>query len=282
MKKIKRCVAVLLVLFLLSAMGCVPAFAKAGTADGFAEEYYRFQNIDGLLDEQDAQTLNEKLDEISHRQNLDVTAALVQSLDGYSTEDYADQLYENCRFGYGEDQDGVLLLVSLEERDWYIYTFGYGISVFTDAGIDYIGEQIRPQLADGNYLEAFEKYADQCDDFITQAENGEPYDIGHMPREPLSLLWIPISLAVGIGGALAVVGFYKSQLKTVHMQREARDYIRPGSMQVTNRSDYFLYRHVTRSAKPQQKSSSGGRSGGGSSIHTSSSGRSHGGGGGKF
>ena len=62
------------------------------------------------------------------------------------------------------------------------------------------------------------------------------------------------------------------------MQQEARNYVRPGSMKVTNSSDFFLYRKVTRTEKPQQKSSGTG----GSSTHTSSSGKTPGGGGGKF
>ena len=170
----------------------------------------------------------------------------------------------------------MLLLVSLEDHDWYISTCGYGITVFTDAGIRYIGEQIRPQLADGDYLGAFENYIELCDDFIEQANSGEAYDTDHMPKKPLSAIWLGLSFAAGLGAALLAVGSMKSQLKSVGMQREARDYIRPGSLQVTSGGDYFLYRTIHRTEKPKPKSS------GGSSTHTSSSGRTHGGGGGKF
>ena len=232
----------------------------------------------GLLSRDEAEELNEKLDEISHDQEFDVTAALVNSLGGSSVQDYADDLYDMCDFGYGADCDGVLLLVSLEDHDWYISTSGYGITAFTDAGIQYIGEQIKPDLADGNYLDAFETYADQCDNFINQANSGEPYDVDHMPKEPLSPIWFGISFIVGLGGALLVVGVNKSELKSVGKQNEAQNYVRPGSMRVTKRSDLFLYRKVTRTEKPQPKSSGSG----GSSTHTSSSGNMHGGGGGKF
>ena len=97
-----------------------------------------------------------------------------------------------------------------------------------------------------------------------------------MPKKPLSAIWLGLSFAAGLGAALLAVGSMKSQLKSVGMQREARDYIRPGSLQVTSNGDYFLYRTIHRTEKPKPKSS------GGSSTHTSSSGRTHGGGGGKF
>ena len=208
MKKRKTYAAVMLAAGLLSLLGCATAFADA---EGFSEEYSRFQDPDGILSGDEAEELNEKLDEISHNQDFDVTAALVNSLGGSSVQDYADDLYDMCDFGYGADSDGVLLLVSLEDHDWYISTSGYGITAFTDAGIQYIGEQIKPDLADGNYLDAFEIYADQCDNFITQANSGEPYDVDHMPKEPLSPIWFGISFVVGLGGALIVVGVNKER-----------------------------------------------------------------------
>ena len=64
-----------------SLLGCVPAFADA---EGFSEEYSRFQDPDGILSGDEAEELNEKLDEISHDQEFDVTAALVNSLGGSS------------------------------------------------------------------------------------------------------------------------------------------------------------------------------------------------------
>ncbi|RHV67938.1 TPM domain-containing protein [Clostridium sp. OM02-18AC] len=277
MKKRKTYAAVMFAAGLLSLFACVPAFADT---EGFSEEYSRFQNPDGLMDEEDANQLNEELDEISHNRNFDVTATLVNSLNGQSPEAYADYLYDVCDFGYGDNRDGVLLLVSLEDRDWYLSTSGYGITAFTDAGIQYIGEEITSQLADGEYLEAFEKYIELCDDFIDAANNGEVYDTDHMPRKPLSAIWLGISFAVGLGGALLLVGVNKSELKSVRMQEEAKNYVRPGSMKVTKSGDFFLYRHVTRTERPKANPKSSG--GGGSSTHTSSSGRTHGGGGGKF
>ena len=80
------------------------------------------------------------------------------------------------------------------------------ITVFTDAGIEYIGKQIKGDLSDGNFAGAFDKFADLCDDFITQARTGEPYDVKNLPKEPLSLIWIPIAIVVGFVLSLIIVG----------------------------------------------------------------------------
>ena len=276
MKTRKTYAAALLAAGILSILGCAPAMADTG---GFSEEYYRFQNPDEILSGDEAEQLNELLDEISRNQNFDVTAALVDSLNGESAETYADNLYDDCDFGYGDERDGVLLLVSLEDHDWYISTCGYGITAFTDAGIQYVGGQMLDSLADGDYAQAFRIYAACCDDLIDQARAGHPFDKDDVPRKPMSATVPLICIAIGAALGFATVQGMKAQLKSVHKAGSAANYVRPGSMNLTGKQDLFLYSHVDR-VKRETKSSSS--SGGGSSTHTSSSGTTHGGGGGKF
>lgn len=252
----------------------VPAFAA--DTDGFASEDARVIDDAGLLTDSEADDLIAKLDEISERQQFDVVIVTADSLDGATVRDYADDMYDYCNFGYGEDRDGVLLLISMEDRDWYISTCGYGETAFTDAGIQYIGDQMGSNLSDGNYAAAFNTYAEQCDIYITQARTDTPYDSSSLPRQPLSLIWIPISLVIGFVIALIAVGIMKSKLKTVRSQAAANSYVKDGSLNVTECRDVFLYCTVNRTERPKEDSSSG------SSTHTSSSGTTHGGGGGKF
>lgn len=263
----KRKIASIMCILILSA------FINA-TALG-AEEYPRLMDGADLLTAQEEKELLEELDEVSQRQELDIVIATTESLGGSSAMDYADDLYDSCGFGYGAGRDGALLLISMEERDWWISTCGYGITVFTDAGIEYLSEQFMGDLSEGNYPAAFRTYVQQCDRFIAQAREGRPYDRQNLPHEPLSWVWILISLGVGILIALIGVGIMMSKLKTVRSQAAAGSYVREGSMNITESRDFFLYRNVHRTARPQQTSS-------GSSTHTSSSGATHGGGGGKF
>ena len=62
---------------------------------------------------------------------------------------------------------------------------------------------------------------------------------------------ILICLVIGIVVAFIVALVLKAQLKSVHSKSGASDYVRPGSMVVMERSDLFLYRNVTRTAKPK-------------------------------
>ncbi len=267
---------IIALVFALVLCLCTAAPALA-VQDGFLNENVRVQDSAELLTESEESTLAAKLDEIRIRQKVDVVVVTTKTLNGQTPQAYADDYFDYNGFGYGENRDGVLLLISIEESDWYISTHGYAITAFTGAGIKYIGEQMQGELSNGDFSGAFDTFAGLSDEFITQAKEGNPYDTSNMPKEPLSLIWIPISIAIGVVLALIIVGCMKGKLKTVRSQAAANSYIKEGSLNITDSQDLFLYNNVTRTAKPKDNSS-----GGGSSTHTSSSGSTHGGGGGKF
>ena len=244
----------------------------------FAEESLSrlMDNADLLTDSEETSLLSQ-LDNISENQEMDIVVVTTDSLEGYTAQDYADDFFDYGGYGVGDNRDGLLLLVSIEDNDWHISTSGYAITAFTDAGREYMSEQFVPYLSDGEYYKAFSTYADLCDQFITQAKTDEPYDVGNLPKEPFKI-WFNVLIALGIGFvfAIIVVLYMKSKLKSVRFQPAASSYVRNGSMNVTQSGDFFLYSHLDRRERPKDNDS------GGSSTHTSSSGSTHGGGGGKF
>ncbi len=243
-----------------------------------AEHPSRVVDRADLLTQREETDLLNVLDEISERQQVDIVVVTVDSLNGKSAMAYADDFYDDNGYGFGADHDGILLLVSMEKRDYWITTTGYGISAFTDAGIDYMEEMFVPALSDGAYARAFETYAELCDDFLTQAKTGRPYDRGNLPKAPFNVFGsIVISLIVGFVIAFLVMNTMKNELKTVRAQVAANNYVKKNSLNVTVKRDLFLYSTMRRTPRPKNTSS-----GGGSRTHSSSSGRSHGGGGGKF
>ena len=254
---------IMMLVLLLCISAVTPAFAQNALP--------RVVDQADLLTDAEEASLLSKLDTISNKQGMDVVVVTADTLEGKSPTAYADDFYDYN--GYSED--GILLLVSMEDRDWWISTAGYGITAFTDAGIEYVGDQFVPSLSDGNYADAFEIYADTCDVFITQAKTGDPYDTHNLPKEPFDfLLNLGVCLVIGLLIGAIVTAVMKSQLKTVRSQSGAANYVKTGSLNVTHRQDLFLYRDVQRTEKPKDS--------GGSSTHTSSSGNTHGGGGGKF
>lgn len=264
---------VIFIIFIISVTSLYTVFASSNMP--------RLVDKAGLLSNSEQKELLYKLDEISERQQTDIVIVTTNSLEGASPMEYADNFYDNNGYGFGDENDGILFLISMEERDWYISTTGYGIIAITDAGREYMSEKFLYDLSEGEYAAAFTTFAELCDDFITQANTGKPYDVNNLPKEPFWFLGnFLISFGIGFIISLIATAMMKGKLKTIHSQSQADIYVKRGSMQLTKQSDLFLYNHIDRRKKPENNPSNNHT--GGSSTHTSHSGKTHGGGGGKF
>lgn len=227
-----------------------------------------------LLTSSKQQELNDRLNSLSHKHDFDIFVVTTQSLEGKTSTAYADDFFDEHMYGMGSGEDGILLLISMENRDWAISTCGFGIQAFTDAGQEYMVSQFKPYLSDGDFDEAFDCFVDLCDDYIVQAKKGKPYDSSSLPKKPIQLYWIVIAIIGGCLVSFIIMMCFKAQLKTVRYQPYAGDYV--SNLKINRQQDLYLYRNVTRRRKPEKTSSSG------SSTHRSSSGRTHGGSSGHF
>ena len=259
----KKCLILLCLTLILLSMA-FPALA-AGSVPRLVDD------ADYLTASEERELLSQ-LNEISDRQDVDIVIVTVPSLQGEDITAYADDFYDYNGFR----GDGVLLLIADFEREWAISTTGFGITALTDAGQDYMADQFVPLLSAESYEWAFRTFVELCDEFITQAKNGRPYDVGSMPKGQFPLIRnLVISFGIGFLIALVVTAVMRAQLKSVRAQDAASEYVRAGSMNITHARDIYLYRQTHRQRRETSKS-------GGSSTHRSSSGRSHGGSKGSF
>lgn len=270
----KRVVSIIFAIFLVS-LSVLPVFAES---EG-ASTYGRLVDIAKLLSEDEYSQLKEHIDTVSEKYTFDVVIVTEKSIGDKTPTEYADDFFDYNGYGEGDNHDGILFLLDMENRKWAISTTGAGIPYFTDYGQEKIMDDVKPYLSDGEYYDAFDTFVTMCDDYINTAITDEPYDVNNQPKTIIPIYYI-IFGGVGIG---ALVGFIvvlimKSKLKTVRMQPLASSYVKSGSFNVTEHSDLFLYRNISKTAKPKDNDSSSG----GSSTHTSSSGTSHGGSSGSF
>lgn len=64
---------------------------------------------------------------------------------------------------------------------------------------------------------------------------------------------ILICLAIAVAAAFIVTGIMKAQLKSVRRQNAAGSYVVEGSFRLTHSRDLYLFKNVTRHARPQNK-----------------------------
>lgn len=190
----------------------------------------------------------------------EIAIVTVLDLEGKTQTEYADDFYDYNGYGYGENDDGLLVLYkpgAEGDRKLAITTHGTARENISDEEITEIIDSMIAFLVYDNYEDAF-------DTFLVQSEAA----IQGMP----AVLWLLICLAVGLVIGLLITNVLASSNKSVRQQTDAADYVRAGSLMITHSNDVFTHSRV--SATPKAKSNSSGEG----SSHTSSSGRSHGGG----
>ncbi len=270
-------IATLVLVYMIACFACVNlAYADSTVTVPDHRTAPRLVDNARLLNNEEVSSLTSNLDELSEELQLDICIVTTQSLGGKSPRTYADDFYDSKGYGFGPNRDGILLLVAMDTRDWYITTTGYAITAFTDAGIKFIGEQIIGDLGDGDYYSAFKDYSKWCKKFVNKAYDGKPYDVGHMPNTALKPGIVPFGILLGSVGSFILASIKKKALKTVKHTTVAADYIVPGSLVVTANNDFYIRSNISSYVESNSSSS------GGSSTHISSSGTTHGGGGGKF
>ena len=260
----------LILVIVLSPSGALAAETRSFLVDGA-----------GLLSEEEAADIEAKLTDLKQKYDMDYVIATDTDADISSAMEAADDFFDYNGYGTGDDRSGVLLYLNMETRDVWISTRGFGITAFTDAGINYILDELMYNLSDGYYYDTFETFITLCDDFTLQAKNGTPYDVDNMPEEPFPWLGgLIMCLAIGAVVGLIYILVLRAQLKSVAPNESAMDDMVNGSMKVTKSRELFLYRTVSKRERPKDPPPSSG--GGGSTTHISSSGATHGGGGRKF
>ena len=272
-----RFMSIIMTLALLVCILSVPSYADNKNVNNIPDKRLFDRIVDNadILTDSEEKSLLSKADEISERQKCDIAIVTVNSIEGKTPTEYTDDFFDYNGYGIGQNKDGILFLIAMNEHEWAISTHGYGITAFTDAGQKYMMKDVITNLSSGKYEKAFSVFLDYCDDYLTQAYTGTPYDSGNLPKEPVSSIWILGSLCIGAVIAFIILSTWKKQLKTVEMQNCADNYIVPNSFELSYENDVFLYDTIIKVEKPKDNDS-------GSSTHTSSSGEEHGGSSGSF
>ena len=313
MKQIQKRLPVLLLVVALLAAFSVCAFATGGIPADRQKPL--------LVDDADLLTADEEaavlavLEQKSAAVAADIAVVTVNDTDGQSIDSFAMDYYDYNGYGQGDDNDGVLLMINMEEREYWITTTGFCIEAITDYGLEKIENDFLSALSGGNYVSAFRTFANDCETLISAARQGNIYDYYISTSDPDNGYggyyndaynyfdgdsYLPQNqktfsvggnalLALAIGFVLALITAFsmRSQLTSVRRKYEASNYVVPGSLALRQNEDRFLYSTVAQTPIPQHtedhSSHSGpGFTGGGSHTSFGSSGVPHGGGGGKF
>ncbi|MBQ7534378.1 MAG: TPM domain-containing protein [Stomatobaculum sp.] len=259
-----------------------PARGEAAPARFHDSEAPRIRDDSGLLTEEQVRELTEYAKKISDTYGLDVVVHTAPRSAGMDRQDYAKLFYEYNGYGFGENYDGILLMIF--KREGYtstnrIYASGKGLDKLTEVNRKRMRDFVTDSMDSHNYYGAIKT-------FLRQTEHMER--TGRVPRS--AFYWIIMSILGAVGGAIfGGVALVKASLRMAvpKVQENADAYLVKGSLEVKNLGEVFLGSSVSSKYIPPVSRSSGGgsSSSGRSSYHSSysgSSGRSHSGSGRRF
>ena len=284
MKKRLFSLFLIALLLLLFPAGALAAEAEASAQ---AEVFPYVLDQAGLLSDSRREALESRAAELSDAHGCALYIVTVQDHTQFNYDVYeaAKGIFNYYELGAGEEHDGVILLLSMQSRD---YAFaGHGSKGETICGYEsswLIEDEFLDNFRQNDWYGGFADYLEACDAQLTKLERGEDISAGaeiitgpdgleyHSYNAPgqSARMPTPVKLAIVIFvpllAALIVCSVFKAQMKTAREKTTAEDYLVPHSMDLRVREDRFTHRTETRTRIESDSGSRGG--GGGSSFHS--------------
>ena len=214
----------------------------------------------GILTDSQWEDLEQRAQQVSEEYQCGVYMITVDDYTDYSTEsvytaDYT--IYHNYEMGMGEDRDGIMILLSMEDRDYAMFVYGPKASEVFDA---YGQEQLETYFLDNfredDWYGGFGDYIDACSNYLQLAEQGTPvrapegYDSGDYEdyeATPGENFGVSFLMALGISCVISIIICLLLLLKmhTVHQKTEANDYVSE-KLKLSRKEDRYTHTTQTR------------------------------------
>lgn len=239
---------------LLALALCVPALAAAEGEIG------RVIDTAELLNYEEWERLETQAERITGRYDCGVYIVTVDDYEEYgsgSVYDVTTQIYNNRDngFGVGSERDGIILLLSMDHRDYALFVHGENAEyAFNSYGQKQLEEEFLDDFKDDDWYSGFSDYLETCGEYLARAEDGDPVHQG-------PTIYILCSIGVSLFIAFIVCMIGKGKMNTVHQKVEASAYA-AGSLRLTDQRDQFT--HTTETRRKIEKESRSERGGGGS------------------
>lgn len=249
----KRKLSLLLILVLLVSLTLLPVQAH--------ELLSHVTDAAGLLNDYERTALEDLCAAVSDQHNTAVYIVTVDDFRDYGSGDVFEvtyQIYHEYELGKGSGRDGVILLLSMWERDYALFVYGGNAEyALNDYGQTLLEDAFLPFFAENDWYGGFEAYAETCQRLFAQAEAGEP-----VQESPATSILVAVILS--FLAALIVCSILRAGMKNVRAGSEAGAYI-SAPLNLTRRHDQFTHKTQTRTKIQSSSGSSSARSGGGGS-----------------
>lgn len=190
-------------------------------------------NPDGLLSADQVDALESEMAVLCEEFDIDLMLTLIDST-ALEADEYLPEFVRNMR-GSEVPPDYGVFVVALSNRTYSFQAYGRLDHALYAYGADRIENSILTCLSNDDYSGAFHVWLDSIRAACTPRTS---YDI--------AMDYMGYVALIAMLASLIVVLILRRQLRTAKFERSAARYVKEGSLRLTDRSEFFLYRTVAR------------------------------------
>lgn len=259
----KRKLTVFVLLALLVTVLVLPAQA--------APQLSQVTDAAELLSYDEWEVLEVRCARLTQQYGCGVYIITVDDFENYGDGDVFETtygLYHQYELGAGDARDGLVLLLSMNTREFALFVYGDRAEYAFDAyGQMALEQEFLPFFGEDDWYGGFSAYATACESYLEQAAAGTPV------REPVRASFgeegwkfpgfgVFLAVLISFFVSFIVCSILNRGMKNVFVKGEAGAYV-SGDLDLTAQYDQIT--HTTVSRTKVESSSSSSRSGGGGS-----------------
>ena len=221
----------------------------------------------GLLNNAQESKLNEIAERIEEKYRCSIYIMTVDNFRTYGTSsdvyEVTYEFYHDQKLGYGKDREGMILLLSMRQRDFALFCYGDDMEyAFSDYALEQLEKEFLDDFGDDEWYDGFYDYLTTSEQYLKLADEGDP-----VRKSALGLTLILVGVALVIALIATLIPW--AAMRSARKKTTASNYMVGSGLALTVQTDTFT--HQTRSVRTVQKSSgsssgsSRSRSGGGGS-----------------
>jgi uncharacterized protein len=158
--------------YLIALVFCFPivlfSYVSPGKPSGFVNDFA------GMLRSETVNTLNQNLTDFANSNGSEISVVTIATLQDETIETYAEKLFQEWGIGKAKEDNGVLLLISRDDREMRIEV-GYGLEpAITDIESSHIIQEVLvPAFQQGNFDGGVVAAVERMKEDV---QNGEPFE----------------------------------------------------------------------------------------------------------
>ena len=205
----------------------------------------------GMLTYDEIEELDAYAENIESSYGICVMLCIAAETDGMSDSEYARKIYTDNT----DNEKGIILFHNYDENTYAVFIADNTGDIFDDNAVSAMKAAYE---SDESFYGGIVGYLNTAEAILRNGgavseitEADIPQEDNSDKKDGVGFLSIPVSLGIGLIIGFLIINSIASKNKSVHMQKDASDYTRSGSMIITGRADNFLYKNVERKEKPK-------------------------------